>query len=137
MLVFDQDNYRQKLSQQTKADLEILSSTYLVRKWPEVDMDNTAPQIAATMASDPMFGLDLDEIFNGENASPHQRIQQVELYPESNQGDFPSTYVLPREGYQNFLPQDDLASYGLLPPELQFNTFNQEDFPITENLFQH
>ncbi|KAH8778965.1 hypothetical protein BGZ57DRAFT_979791 [Hyaloscypha finlandica] len=88
------------------------------------------------MALDPAFDMDLDEIYNGENATPHQSFQQDELHPAFIQGDFASTSVFPGEEYQNFLPQDDLASYDLFQPGLKGNTFNQEDFPMTENLLQ-
>jgi len=99
-------------------------------------MDNSAYQIDVPMALDPAFDMDLDEIYNGENATPHQSFQQDELHPAFIQGDFASTNVFPGEEYQNFLPQDDLASYDLFQPGLKGNTFNQEDFPMTENLLQ-
>jgi hypothetical protein len=106
------------------------------RKQHEGDMDYSAYQIDVPVALDPTFDIDLDEIFNGENATPHQSFQQAELYPAFNQGGFASPNVLPGEGYQIFLPQDDLASYDLFQPGLQGNTFNQEDFHMTENLLQ-
>ncbi|RDW58659.1 hypothetical protein BP6252_13135 [Coleophoma cylindrospora] len=80
--------------------------------------------------------LVLDEIFNGENATPHQSFHQAELYPAFNQGDFDSTDLIPGERYHNFLPQDPPVSSDPFQPGLQGNAFSQRDFPMTENLFQ-
>lgn len=99
-------------------------------------MDHSACHLDVPMALDPTFDADLNEIFNGENTTPHQSFQQAEFYPAFNQGGFASTNLFPGEGYQNFQPQDNLTSYDLFQPGLQGNTFNQDDFPMTENLLQ-